>query len=298
MELELAAALRAWRDRVTPGAVGVASGAGRRVPGLRREELAALAGVSVDYLVRLEQGRARNPSPQVIGALAHALRLTVEERDALYRMAGVAPPSAGTVPRHVPPGIQRMIDRLADTALAVYTSGWEIVQWNALWAALLGDPSPWQGRERNLVWRVFTVGEGRVHHEKAGRDAFESGIVADLHIAVGRYPDDRELVAMIAELRRRSARFATLWDRYELAPGTSTRKTIRHPLIGSVDFDCDVLTVPGSDLRIVVYTAAPGSAAADGLALLRVTGIQELESAEPSGGDRVVESLRRPPQAQ
>lgn len=277
MESELAAALRAWRDRVSPGAAGVPPGVGRRVPGLRREELAALAGVSVDYLVRLEQGRARNPSPQVIAALAHALRLTVEEHDALHRMAGVAPPSAGTVPRYVPPGIQRMIDRLTDTALAVYSSAWEIVQWNSLWAALLGDPSPWRGRDRNLIWRFFTVGESRVHHDKVGLDAFESGMVADLHIAIGRYPDDRELTAMIAELRQRSARFASLWDRYELAPRTSTSKTIRHPLVGPVELDCDVLTVPGSDLRMVVYTAPPGSPAAEALELLRVTGIQELD---------------------
>lgn len=126
---EFAEVLRAWRDRLTPREVGLAAGMGRRAPGLRREELAGLAGVSVEYLVRLEQGRSRNPSPQLLGALARALRLTDEERDHLYRVAGVAPPAPAVVPQHIGPGVQRMLDRLGDTPLGVFSASWDLLWW-------------------------------------------------------------------------------------------------------------------------------------------------------------------------
>ena len=121
---EFAAVLRAWRDRLSPREAGLPPGTGRRAPGLRREELAALAGVSVEYLVRLEQGRARHPSPQLLGALARALRLTEDERDHLYRLGGVAVPSDGVVSQHITPGVQRMLDRLGDVPIGVHSAAW------------------------------------------------------------------------------------------------------------------------------------------------------------------------------
>ena len=147
------ALLRAWRDRVQPEEVGLAPGAGRRAPGLRREELSVLAGVSVDYIVRLEQGRARHPSAQLLGALARALRLTDDERDHLFRVAGVAVASTGMVPRHITPGVQRIVDRLGDVPLAVHSAAWDLLHWNPLWAAVTGDPSrPARARtERRLA---------------------------------------------------------------------------------------------------------------------------------------------------
>jgi transcriptional regulator with XRE-family HTH domain len=147
----LGGALQAWRARVSPASVGLPSGTRRRVSGLRREELAGLAGLSVDYLVRLEQGRATNPSPETLGALARALRLTTLERDMLYGIAGTAPPGPGAVPNHIPPGVQRMVDRLGDTPVAIFSSVWTIIQWNEMFAALQGDPSRWEGLNRNLV---------------------------------------------------------------------------------------------------------------------------------------------------
>ena len=145
---EFAEVLRAWRDRLSPQQVGLPPGTGRRAPGLRREELAGLAGVSVEYLVRLEQGRARNPSPQLLGALARALRLTEDERDHLYRVAGVAPPSTGVVSQHIGPGVQRMLDRLGDVPMGVHSATWDLLWWNPLWAALTGDPSELHSLER------------------------------------------------------------------------------------------------------------------------------------------------------
>ena len=129
---ELAVILRAWRDRLAPEAAGMPRGSGRRAPGLRREELAALAGVSVDYLVRLEQGRSTSPSPQVLASIARALRLTNEERDHLYRVAGAAVPTKADVPRHLTPSIQRIVDRLGDTPAAVFSATWDLISWNPL----------------------------------------------------------------------------------------------------------------------------------------------------------------------
>ncbi|OEI69733.1 helix-turn-helix domain-containing protein [Curtobacterium sp. ER1/6] len=275
---EFADVLRSWRDRVRPEEVGLPAGAGRRTPGLRREELAALAGVSVDYVVRLEQGRATNPSPQMLGALATALRLSVAERDHLFRVAGAAPPSRQLVPRHVPPGVQRIVDRLGDVPIAVFTAIHDIVLWNDLWAALNGDPSRWTGVEGNLVWRHFVHGHDGVSWDDTHQEDFSSDLVADLRAASGRYPADRDLAALVARLRRESPEFERRWETGRIAEHRTSRKVVASR-VGPVEIDCDVLTVPGSDLRIVVYTATPGSPDAAALDLLRVTGLQELPTA-------------------
>jgi transcriptional regulator with XRE-family HTH domain len=276
MRTELAAVLRAWRDRVQPAEVGLPVGGRRRATGLRREELAALAGVSVDYLVRLEQGRADNPSSQVLASLARALRLSDIERDLLYRSAGAAPPSSGVVSRHVSPGLQRILDRLADTPVGVFTASWDIVLTNPLWQALFAEYEEPTGRDRNLIWRLFAHNRSNIMRDKDEYVRFATTMVSDLHDAMARYPDDRELAAMISDLRTLNEWFAELWDTYTVARQISERKTILSPTVGPVTVDCDVLTAPDTDLRIVVYTSQPGTADADKLDLLRVTGIQQL----------------------
>jgi transcriptional regulator with XRE-family HTH domain len=272
---EFASVLRSWRDRVRPEEVGLPAGPGRRTPGLRREELAALAGVSVDYVVRLEQGRALNPSPQLLGALATALRLTEAERDHLCRVAGSAPPSRRIVPRHVTPGVQRIVDRLGDVPLAVFTAAHDIVLWNDLWAALNGDPSRYAGIDRNLVWRHFMHGHDEVEWDDEHQEEFSSDLVADLRQAVGRYPADRDLAELVARLRRESPEFERRWDTGRVAEHRASRKRVHSP-VGTIEIDCDVLSVPGGDLRIVVYTAVPATEDAAKLDLLRVTGLQDL----------------------
>ena len=209
---ELGVALRAWRDRIRPEEVGLPGGGRRRSPGLRREELAGLAGVSVDYLVRLEQGRAANPSPQVLAALARALRLTSTERDLLFTSAGVAAPSARVVPRHISPGLQRVLDRLADTPVGVYTASWELVVANPLWQALFGERDQRTGRDANLIWRFFAHEHSNIARSSQEYEQFAATMVSDLHDAAARYGDDRDLAAMISELRVRSDWFARLWD--------------------------------------------------------------------------------------
>jgi transcriptional regulator with XRE-family HTH domain len=269
MTSELATALKGWRARVQPRDVGYPEGE-RRTPGLRREELAQLAGISVDYLVRLEQGRATTPSAQVVGALARALRLSRPERDVLYRAAGVAPPSPDAVSRFVSPGIQRILDRLLDTPVGVFTVSWELVLANPLWRALHGH----DGGERNLARRQFLGGTSAMVRTAEEDAAFESELVADLHSAVSIYPSDRDLAELVRDLHAGSPRFARLWDHFEVIPRVWERKTLDSPTVGLVTVDCDILTTADSDLRIVVYTAAPGSADADKLDLLRVAGVQ------------------------
>jgi hypothetical protein len=270
---DLAACLRSWRDRLKPGDAGLAAGRQRRVPGLRREEVAALAGVSVDYLTRLEQGRAASPSPSVLAALARALRLTNEERAHLFRLAGQAEPRPGVVDRHVTPSLQRLLDRLGDVPVMVVDVTGEIVMANRLAATLVGDLSGLPRRERNIVWRQFTGAPSRIIRSDRETSAVEAGMVAELHEALGRYPADDELASLIADLRA-SPRFAELWDERPVARARARRKTFAHPEVGELTLDCDVLTVESSDLRLIVYTAAPGSRDADTLALLSAIGLQ------------------------
>jgi transcriptional regulator with XRE-family HTH domain len=271
---EFATVLRAWRDRMRPEEAGLPAGPGRRAAGLRREELAALAGISVEYIVRLEQGRARHPSPQLLGALARALRLSDDERDHLYRVGGAAVPAVGLVPRHVPPGVQRMMDRLGDVPIAVMSASWDVLQWNPLWAALTGDPSQLRGLERNIAWRHFTTGSGVMAFDAEHAEDFSSDLAADLREATGRYPEDRDLALLVARLRASSTDFDRRWGAAHVARHRSSRKTATTTPVGPITVDCDVLTAPGSDLRIVVYTVVPGSEDASKLDLLRVAGLQ------------------------
>jgi transcriptional regulator with XRE-family HTH domain len=273
-EADLAACLRSWRDRLDPVEVGLAAGRLRRAPGLRREELAMLAGLSVDYLARLEQGRASNPSPSVVAALARALRLSDAERDHLHRVAGLAPPGAGHMSRHLTPGVQRVLDRLADVPVVVVDPSWEIVAANGMAQALTGVDPTAPPRERNIAWRLFTGGGSRFDHSDQERAALEEEAVADLHEATGRYGEDPSLRALVADLRAASPRFAELWERRPVARRSGDRKSIVHPEVGRLTLDCDMLMVMGSDLRLIVYTAAPGSPDADALALLGAIGTQ------------------------
>lgn len=263
--------LRTWRDRLSPADAGFTALGGRRAPGLRREELAQLSGLSVDYVLRLEQGRATNPSTQVVGALARALQLSRTERDELYRSAGLLPPRDGTINTHVPASIQRLAVRLGDVPIGVFTADWTLVWWNTMWTALFGDPTVVPAAERNLARALFGGARPPVASER-GPDTFEASIVADLRDAVSRYPADTQLDRLVRDLRGTSAAFARHWTEGTTAQHTSDRKTVRHQEIGELTLDCDVLIVPGADLRMVTYTAATGTGDAGKLDLLRVTG--------------------------
>ena len=275
---EFGRTVRRFRDRVAPETVGVPVGGRRRATGLRREELAALAGISADYLTRLEQGRARSPSAQVVESLARALRVSDAERDLLYRLAGRAAPGSDVVPSRITASVQRLLDRLATTPVAVYDATWTLLVANAPYDALMGETATWRGIERNAVWRNL-VGRGtRSVHTRTEQAGLEAGLVADLRLTAARYPADRTLKRLVGELAAQSPRFVELWDSGDPAPGQdpSKRKTVDHPAVGRITLDCDTLIVATDDLRMMVYTAEPGTADAERLALAVVLGTQTL----------------------
>lgn len=269
---EFGRAVRRWRDRVPPEAAGLPTAGHRRAPGLRREELAQLAGISVDYVTRLEQGRAANPSEQVVEALVRALRLSGAEREHLFHSAGLVPPGQGTVPSYITPSVHRMLDRLTATPVAVFDASWTLLLANAPYRALMGD---WQGHAPG-PWRTFLGEHTRIVHTPESRGRMEAGIVAELRAAADRYPADKRLRKLIADLYAASGRFAELWDSGAVGRLEASHKTFDHPQVGTLTLDCDVLTVGGSDLRIMIYTAEPGTEDAERLELLTVLGTQSL----------------------
>jgi transcriptional regulator with XRE-family HTH domain len=275
---DLGALLHSWRDRRSPVDVGLPAGDGRRALGLRREELAALAGVSVDYLVRLEQGRAKRPSSQVAASLARALQLSDAERDHLFMLAGLLPPSPGTVPSHIPPGVQRLVTRLGETPIAVFTASWDLLTWSPLWAALIGEPLR-PGPTRPNLLRTQFLGTGFGTRElllvsRSGQVArFEASLVSDLRRVHGRYPDDAGVANLVEDLLA-SERFQQLWESGDVSEHESELKVVHNDLVGDIEVDCDVFSVAGTDLRIVAYTAAEGSEAAEKLDFLRVSAVR------------------------
>ena len=271
--------LRAARERISPAEVGLPAGPRRRVVGLRREEVAQLAGVSVDYVVRLEQGRGPHPSTQVLGALARALRLDGQERDQLFLLAGAAPPTPGHIVSTVRPGVLRMLDRFTDLPALVLDAKSEILAWNPLAAALLGDLSAWT--HRNVAWQRFLGDPGRVAMGPDEEELTALQTVASLRAASARYPDDPGLRRLVRELRTGSDRFDAMWQEGRAGGWRSHTKTVVHPELGSLTLDCDTLLVPDDDQAVIVYSAAPGTPEASSLALLRVMGSQQMSPSRP-----------------
>ncbi|MGN9844940.1 helix-turn-helix domain-containing protein [Nonomuraea sp. H19] len=274
---ELAEILRTARARVRPHDVGLPAGTRRQVPGLRREELAMLAGLSVDYVVRLEQGRGPRPSSQVIAALAQALRLDDDDRDLVFRLAGHEPPRAGRIAMVVRPSVLRLLDRMADLPVLVLSAKGDVLAWNPLGAALQGDMSAWPQRQRNLIWQRF-LGSSRCQ-VAAGPDEDDAAArasVGTLRAAQARYPDDPDLVRLIAELRRGSSRFDELWREGHSSPWRTATKSIRHPSLGTISLDCDTMLLPDGYQTVLMYSAEPGSPEATVLDMLRVLGLQQV----------------------
>jgi transcriptional regulator with XRE-family HTH domain len=274
----LGATLRAWRDRLSPAAAGLPSGRSRRASGLRREELADLTGISVDYVVRLEQGRSTTPSAQVVAALARALRLTVAERDHLYRLAGLVPPADGEISDHIPPGVHRVVNRLGDAAVAVFAADWRLIWWNRGWAALLGDPSSTPPALRNFARDTFPVdGDGpRLSHwpvTSVARAAVDAAIVSDLRRATGRFPENRRLTDLIRVLTAGNQRFAELWAGGAVGAHREDHKIVDHPAVGPIAVDCDVLSDGDAELKIVILSAAPDTEDATKLRLAVLAGV-------------------------
>ncbi|MEU4575257.1 helix-turn-helix transcriptional regulator [Nonomuraea sp. NPDC023979] len=267
----LGAFLRARRERVAPeqaGLTGLTAGRRRRVPGLRREELAQLAGISVDYYVRLEQGRATQPSPEVLDALARALGLDAAERRHLTTLVGG---ESGPAPAaRVGPTLRRMLDALTGLPAFATDRRLDVVAWNAMGSELIGGLTGPSRRDPNQARYLFLDPASRdVHPEWADRAA-ES--VGQLRVAAGQYPGDAELVALIKGLSERSAEFRRIWASGEIVMCTAGRKRLRHPAAGLLELDYETLHVPAgpgeTGLVVHVFSGGEGTPEAAALAAL------------------------------
>lgn len=261
---DLGAYLSARRARVTPDEVGLPATGFRRVPGLRREEVAMLAGVSVDYYVRLEQGRERAPSAQVIDALAAALRLAEDGRSHLFRLAGLSPrtrAAAGT--DRVDPSLLQLMDAWPDNPAIVYNRAYDVLASNAIADALFHD---W-AHSRNLMHVVFTDPAARTFYRDWHEVARNS--VAGFRLGYGEAPDDPRVRRVLTELLEWSPEFADLWARHDARGKALERKRFQHRDAGPLTLTMqtfDVRSSPGQEL--VVYHAEPGSPSSEALALL------------------------------
>nr|WP_034288377.1 helix-turn-helix transcriptional regulator [Amycolatopsis benzoatilytica] len=273
---ELAAFLRGRRARVQPADVGLANGPRRRTPGLRRQEVAQLAGMSVDYYIRLEQARGPRPSRQMLGAIGRALRLSGDELAYLHHLAGEPPgPPPGLV-KQVRPGVLHLLDRLDDTPAMVCDAVYTVLAWNPMAAALITDFSALPAGERNVIWRFFSRPAAQRRFDAADADEFARASVADLRAAAARYPNDPEVRGLISRLSAESADFRSRWAERDVEVARSTSKRIRHPEVGWLDLECEALHDPHRDQWIILYTAAPGTPSHEALRLLKVVGTQSL----------------------
>jgi transcriptional regulator with XRE-family HTH domain len=255
---ELARFLRDRRTNLRPADLGLPTGPRRRTPGLRREEVAGLANMSVDYYVRLEQARGPHPSPRILDAITGALRLDPAERAHLFRLAGASPtPPAGPV-REVRPYVAGMLRRMPETGVIVTDAMYNVIAWNPLADALFGTFKD----EPNLVRRRF-LDHG--HHQVTGDEEFALIAVARLRAAADRYPRDEPLARLLAELRAGSQEFAEVWDTDPVRSPGHRVKTVNHPTAGPIRLNCDVLAVPDDDQQVVFITADPGTPAARAL---------------------------------
>ena len=273
---EIADFLRRCRLRLAPADVGMSAGARRRTPGLRREEVAQLAGMSVDYYARLEQARGPRPSRQMLAALARALRLTADERDHLFHLAGEEPPRESGTCTHVRPGLLLILDRLHDTPAEVISDIGDVLAQNAMAAALHGDVSAQPPAMRNIVRRMFLDPDA---HDRFPAEDFERVArthVAQLRSVLAARPQDPLPAALVAELRAVSPLFEELWQDHEVAVRRADVTRFRHPVVGELELDCEVLLSGEQGQRLVVFTARPGSESYDRLQLLRVVGLQDL----------------------
>lgn len=277
---DLADFLRRRRESLQPDDVGIPAGRRRRTAGLRREEVAGLAAMSTDFYARIEQRRGSRPSRETIAALSRALRLTLDERDHLFNLAGYEPPPRGIRSDHVSPSLLRILDHLDVPAQVTSDLAVTLAQ-NDLAVALLGDHSVFEGPARSLFYRWFLDPEARAHTPEDEHELTSRTHVAGLRAVHGRNRDDPEARGLVERLLAESPEFAGLWDQHEIGIRRDTRKRLIHPAVGLIELDCQVLTAMNQTERLVVFTAAPGSEDAERLQLLSVVGNQSFSS--PTG---------------
>jgi transcriptional regulator with XRE-family HTH domain len=266
----LADFLRRRREALQPSDVGLPTGPRRRTSGLRREEVAALSGMSTDYYSRLEQQRGPQPSEQMVAAIARGLRLTLDERDHLFRLAGHTAPTRVVRSDHVSPALMRVLDRLDDTPAQVVSDLGETLVQNRLAVALLGDRSHHRGLQRIGVYRWFTDPSERGIYPEADHERHSRIQTAMLRTAVTRAGADPRAAEIVDRLLGESTEFAELWERHEVAVRLDDHKRIVHPELGVIELDCQLLFTENLAQSLLVFTASPGTEGYEKLKLLSV----------------------------
>ncbi|MFE4588816.1 helix-turn-helix transcriptional regulator [Streptomyces laurentii] len=264
----LAAFLRVRREALQPEDVGLPRGRRRRTGGLRREEVAVLCDMSGDYYRRLEQPRGPHPSEQMLAAIARGLRLSPEERDHLFRLAGHAPPHRAGRGDRIAPGMARVLEQLADTPAQIMNRLGETLRQTPMAVALLGDETAYTGPARSAHYRWFTDPAVRRVHPESDHAEQSRLMAADLHGTHARDGDDARVAELVDALRRDSPEFAALWrERPVLGPSCAVKRFL-HPRAGELELHCQTLVDPDQSQRLLVYTAEPGTESDNGLRFL------------------------------
>jgi len=268
--------LRSRREALQPEDVGLPSRTRRRTSGLRREDVAELAGMSVDYYARLERAAGPQPSEQMVVALARGLRLSLDERDHLFLLAGHGAPRRELRAQHISPGLMRVFDRLADTpALIVGPLGETLAQTGPA-TALLGDETHYTGPARSAVYRWFTDPRARSRYLAEDHPHHSRVQVAQLHAVAAQYGPGSAAAELAGTLTGLSEEFAELWNDHQVGLRYTSEKRFLHPEVGRVDLFCQILLDPDQTHSLLVFTATPGTEDYDKLALLAVLGGQAL----------------------
>ncbi len=271
---ELSDFLRKRREALQPEDVGLPRGARRRTPGLRREEVAALAAMSTDYYSRLEGGRGPQPSEPMLAAISRALHLTLAERDHLFILAGQGIPVRSTRADHVSPGLLRIVDRLADTPAVVLNRLAETLVQTSAHIALEGDHGVFTGQARSAIHRWFTG--DRALYPEADQPTHGRVLVSKLRSTYAVDGPNSRAGALVKSLRETSAEFTALWDDHEVGVRYSDTKTLRHPEVGDLELHCQMLHDVDQQQALLVFTATPGTESHEKLKLLAVVGGQRL----------------------
>ncbi|MDH6279866.1 helix-turn-helix transcriptional regulator [Prescottella agglutinans] len=275
-QTEISTFLRSRRARVQPSDLGLPPGTGtRRTAGLRREEVAAIAGVSVDYYTRLEQGRERNPSEAVLEALARTLRLSTEEREHLFRLAAhVGNPGrarATSAPtRQVRPAVRQLLDTVGPSPAYVLSRTNDLLASNPAGIALLAGIDQWPTSRRNTIRYIFLHPTARTLFVNWNTIAYDA--VAHLRAMAGIAPNDSELAGLIEELNTKSEEFPRIWRLHDVRRLSTGRKLFDHPKVGRMELNYEVLDISRAQQRLVVYQAEPGTPNDDAVQLLNMLG--------------------------
>jgi transcriptional regulator with XRE-family HTH domain len=276
-QAELAQFLRTRREALQPEDVGLPRGPRRRAPGLRREEVAELAGMSTDYYSRLERGSGPKPSDQMAAAIARGLRLSLVDRDHLFLLIGHPTPDRPGAGDHVSPGMMRIVDRLGDTpALVTGGSGETLVQ-TELARMLFGDQTHFSGYARAIVFRWFTDPSSRARYLPDDYSLHGRYFVSNLRTAVTRHGPQSFAGEIARHLQSVSEEFVSFWNTHEVGVQHVKQKRLLHPEVGRLDLHCQMLLDPEHHHSLLVFTATPGTPSDDNLRLLSVIGDRHLK---------------------